>query len=388
MTLLQKLDGWLRWPLRILLTLVLAGVLALAWLIRPLTSAPLVSTPHPAASYEEALTQFEAIQADEAALPLHEGGRSILLSPGHPTEYAFVLLHGLTNSPRQFRQFGELLLARGANVIIPRLAYHGLADRLTDAHAALTANDLLQQVNEGIDIARGLGRRVIVVGLSAGGASTAWIAQHRDDVDTACLLAPFLGLPGVPDGLTAATSRALLRLPNKVLWWDPRVREKIAGPPTNYPRFATRSLGEILRLGAEAEAGSGSLKVRRFILVLSASDLAINNTRAERLAAQWCAASPQTECSLHIFPREDGIIHDFIDPQQPKAQIEKVYPQLLEWILPEEMKTSSPPQARTRRASSNFVWILSNPPLLKTTITSPEEAWLTARSTMVEVSDS
>lgn len=332
--------------LRIILTsaavLVLVGALAVAWLIRPMSPTPLVSHPRPAVSHEEAMSKFQAIQTEEETLPLHEGGRSIVLTKGHQTERAFVLLHGLTNSPRQFRKLGEMLLARGANVVIPRMAYHGLADRLTEAHAALTAEDLIRQVDEGIDIARGLGRRVTVVGLSAGGASAAWIALRRDDVDTVCLLAPFLGIPGIPDRLTPALSRALIRLPNKVLWWDPRVREKIAGPPTNYPRFATRPLGEILRLGADAEAQTQPLKIRRLVVILSESDMAINNARALRLAKKWCAASPQTECSFHIFPRADGVIHDFIDPQQPQAQIEKIYPQLLDWIFPEESEKTPP----------------------------------------------
>lgn len=383
----HKIKTCLRWSFRVLLVLILVGVLAIAWLFRPLSLPPLTSTPQPAATYAEAQTKFEKIQSDEATLSLHEGGRSILLTHGYQTEYAFVLLHGLTNSPRQFRKLGEILFSRGANVVIPRLAYHGFADRLTDAHAALRAEDLIHQVDEGIDIACGLGKRVIVVGLSVSGASTAWIAQHRDDVDTACLLAPFLGLPGIPDGFTGAASRLLLRLPNKVMWWDPRVREKIAGPPTNYPRFATRPLGEVLRIGMEAEAWTEPLKVRRLVVVLSESDLAINNARARRLASQWCAQSPQTECSLHVFPRGDDVIHDFIDPQQPRAQIEKVYPQLLEWILPEAMKKVQP-QARVRRASRSFVWILSNPPLLKTTITSPEDASFTVRSTIAATSGS
>lgn len=343
MTQPRKPRRFLRLALLIAAVLILAGTLALAWLIRPLSLPPLTSTPRPAASCEEALSKFQAIQDEEAELPLHEGGRSIILSHGHQTEHAFVLLHGLTNSPRQFRELGEMLFARGANVVIPRMPYHGLADRLTEAHAALTAEDLIRQVDTGIDIARGLGRRVTVVGLSASGASAAWIAQHRDDVDTVCLFAPFLGVPGIPDRLTPAASRALLRLPNKVLWWDPRVREKIAGPPTNYPRFATRPLGEILRIGVDAEKWPGPLKTRRLVVVLSESDIAINNARALRLAEQWRAASPQTESSIHIFPRADGIIHDFIDPQQPRAQIEKVYPQLLDWIFPESPKKNPEP---------------------------------------------
>lgn len=328
----------LRGVLWLLVALFVAGVVIVAWLARPLTLPPLTATPHPARSYVEAMEKFSTIQIEEAKLPLFDGGRSILLTHGHPTEHVFVLLHGFTNAPRQFREMGERLLALGANVIIPRLAYHGFADRLTEAHAALTAEDMIRHAETGVDIARGLGRRVTVVGLSLSGASTAWIIQRRGDIETACLLAPFLGLPGIPDSFTAAATRILLRLPNKVLWWDPRTRENIAGPPTNYPRYATHPLAEILRIGLEAEEWKGPVQVKRLVLVLSESDIAINNARAQRLVNQWCANSPQTDCSIHVFPASDRVIHDFIDPLQPRAQIEKVYPQLFEWILPEEWR--------------------------------------------------
>ena len=267
-------------------------------------------------------------------MPLHEGGRTIILSHGHPTEHVFVLLHGLTNAPRQFREIGEKLFARGANVVIPRLAHHGLADRLTDEHATLDASDLIRHAETGIDIARGLGRRVTVVGLSVSGVSAAWIAQRRSDVDEVFLLAPFLGLPVVPDRLTAAASGALLRLPNKMMWWDPRVRENLPGPRYNYPRFATRPLGEALRLGLDAGSWDGPLQVERFGIVLTENDPAVNNARTLRLLDQWRAASPRTAFFVHTFPAEEKIPHDFIDPLQPYAQTERVYTQLVDWLLP------------------------------------------------------
>ena len=140
-------------------------VLGAVWLLRPLPLDDLVSAPDPARSYDEAMERWELTQVKEADLPLHDGGRTIVLSHGYPTERVFVLLHGLTNAPRQVRELGEKLFATGANVVIPRLAQHGLADRMTDAHAALTAQDLLRYAQYGVDLAQGLGRKVTVVGL-------------------------------------------------------------------------------------------------------------------------------------------------------------------------------------------------------------------------------
>lgn len=279
------------------------------------------------------MARAEALRAREAALPLHEGGRTIVLSHGHRTDRAFVLLHGLTNSPRQFRELGEALFAAGANVIIPRLTHHGLADRMTEAHGDLTAQDLVRYAESGIDLAQGLGDKVTVVGLSVSGTSAAWLAGERDDLDEVFLLAPLFGPGVVPDSLTPAVTAALVRLPNTFLWWDPKRRENLPGPPTNYPRFPTRGLGEALRLGMAATTPDRPLKVRRLGLILSETDIAVNNARTLRLVEQWRTDSPDTEFFAHTFPAAERVPHDFIDPLQPDARTEEINAKLVPWLM-------------------------------------------------------
>jgi hypothetical protein len=322
----------MRTGLRILAVIAALLLLGLAWFLRPLPLDDLISTPSPALSYEEAMARWAETRATEAALPLHDGGRSIVLTHGHQTDRVFVLLHGLTNAPRQFRELGEELFATGANVVIPRLAHHGLADRMTDAHAALTAQDLIRYAQYGVDLAQGLGRNVTVVGLSVSGVSAAWLAQNREGIDEVFLLAPFFGPAILPDLFAPTLAAALARLPNRMLWWDPRVRENLPGPPYNYPRFATRALGEALRLGLDTAQPDRGLRVNRLGIVLTANDPAVNNARTKSLVEQWHAASPNTEIFLHEFPATENIPHDFIDPLQPDARTDKVNALLVEWM--------------------------------------------------------
>ena len=317
---------------RIVAVLTALLVAVVAWLVRPLPLDDLVSIPDPAFSYEEAKARWERTQTLEAALPLHEGGRTIVMTHGYPTERVFVLLHGLTNAPRQFRELGEKLFATGANVVIPRLAHHGFADRMTDAHAAMTAQDLIRYAQDGVDLAQGLGERIIVVGLSVSGISAAWLAQNRDDIDEVFLLAPLFGPAVVPDPLTPAFAAALCRLPNQMLWWDPRVRESLPGPPYNYPRFSTGALGEALRLGLHTAKPGRPLHINRLGIILTANDLAVNNARTRRLVEQWRLASPETAIFVHEFPASENIPHDFIDPLQPDARTDKVNALLVEWL--------------------------------------------------------
>jgi carboxylesterase len=326
----------MRTALRILAVIAALLMLGAVWLLRPLPLDDLASAPDPARSYDEAMERWELAQANEADLPLHEGGRTIVLSHGHPTEHVFVLLHGLTNAPRQFRELGEKLFATGANVVIPRLAHHGLADRMTDAHAALTAQDLIRYAQYGVDLAQGLGQKVTAVGLSISGISAAWLAQNRDDIDEVFLLAPLFGPAVAPDPLTPAITAALSRLPNKMMWWDPRVRENLPGPPYNYPRFPTRALGEALRLGIHTAQPDRTLRVSRLGVILTENDLAVNNRRTRRLVEQWSTASPETEIFLHEFPAGENIPHDFIDPLQPDARTDKINTLLVEWLTAQD----------------------------------------------------
>jgi carboxylesterase len=149
-----------------------------------------------------------------------------------------VLLHGLTNCPAQFDSLGRLSFARGANVLIPRLPRHGLADRMTRALAYTDVPELCAFTDRVMDAARGLGDSVTVVGLSTGGVMAAWAGQQRADVDRAVVIAPLLGLGYAPGPLTPAAARLMRSLPNLFVWWDSKARERLAGPRRRRWRWA------------------------------------------------------------------------------------------------------------------------------------------------------
>src|SRR5207245_6985782 len=67
---------------------------------------------------------------------------------------------------------GEMFHALGHNVLIARFPHHGLKDRLTTDQVHLTAEELVGLVDEVMDIARGLGDHITLVGLSGGGVMT------------------------------------------------------------------------------------------------------------------------------------------------------------------------------------------------------------------------
>jgi len=69
-----------------------------------------------------------------------------------------------------------------------------MADRKVENLSPLKAEELRDCADTSVDLASGLGQKVYVAGLSAGGTLAAWIAQNRGQVTRAVLIALALGL--------------------------------------------------------------------------------------------------------------------------------------------------------------------------------------------------
>lgn len=255
--------------------------------------------------------------------------RGQMLVHGRRTPRVFVLMHGLSNCPAQFGEFGKLLFRQGHNVLIPRLPFHGQSDRLTDDWKALTAQMMLDSANEAVDAARGLGDRITVVGLSVNAAAAAWVAQNRNDVEQVALLAPFLTPAGMPEWSMAPAARLIQRLPNRFLWWDPKKKASLSGGYA-YPRFPTHAISQVMGIGMDVleSAQREAPRCGSVLLVTTGSDETANNELAQVLAARWKRHKGQAIAGYE-FPREQRVGHDFIDPTQPNQQIDRVYPILL-----------------------------------------------------------
>jgi hypothetical protein len=77
--------------------------------------------------------------------------------PRSKSRAAIILVHGYTNCPQQFKALGQRFYDMGYNVLIAPLPHHGLADRMTEEHGLLTAEELAAYADETVDLAQGLG---------------------------------------------------------------------------------------------------------------------------------------------------------------------------------------------------------------------------------------
>ncbi len=291
------------------------------------------SRPAARVTYEQAVQRIEAMIAAESGI-VCELCPTRLLTHGRAAKNAILFLHGFTNAPRQFVALGQQFFDLGYNVFIPRLPRHGLADRLTRDLQHLTADELLEFTNRAVDLARGLGERLTVCGISLGGLLAAWAGQSRGDVDLAVPIAPDFGLYFLPRTLHRPFVALVRALPDFYIWWDPRTRA--ANPssyPFAYPGFPSHSMAEVTCLALDITDLIRAAKpaAAKIILVSIGGDQAVSNAEIRRVAAIWDAHAPGIVTTFEFDPSYH-LPHDIITPESPRTRIDTVYPKLIELI--------------------------------------------------------
>jgi pimeloyl-ACP methyl ester carboxylesterase len=285
-------------------------------------------------THAEAVARVREIQAAERGLnPVCGYG---LVDQGRRTERAIVLLHGFTSCPKMFEPLAAKLAATGANVLIPRLPLHGLADRMTDDLRHLSAAEVATTASEALEIAAGLGEKVTVAGISLGGILTGWLTQFRPGVDRAVLIASLFSIPVVPEWFSDLLGLVADTVPNFYVWWDWKEKANPPGPPYGYPRFPSHGYGEVLKLAHEVKSTArreAPLSAGDIRVVVNLADPAVNNVATFRVAEAWRRHGAHVR--TYEFPRELGLGHDIISPEQPYARTDVTYPVLIDWIVSE-----------------------------------------------------
>jgi alpha-beta hydrolase superfamily lysophospholipase len=313
----------------------LALLSLILWMaFRPISLAQLESHPQPAGSYEEAIARIKAMQEEDTQDFARDVCVTKLYDHRAKAEHVIVLLHGFTTCPEQFNELGKQYFEAGHNVFIPRMPYHGLSDRLTDALVNLTAENLAAFGDKIIDIAHGLGKKITVMGISGSGTLVAWLAQNRTDLHFALAIAPLLGLAFIPSSLTKLFERFALLLPNFFLWWDPRTK---ANNPYSiyyaYPRYPTHALGEIIRLAmiTQAQAKKFPPAASNITMIINDAEPAVSNPQVLNLLQLWRKHGKGNLNEYH-FEKELKLPHDIITPDTPGVPIGDIHPRLIQAV--------------------------------------------------------
>jgi carboxylesterase len=318
--------------------LIALAVLSLvsAFVMMPVDRTPLPSLAHPSADYGSAVAAYDSMRAVEAPLVATDGASLIYLH-GHRTPRALVLVHGITNSPRQFRELAEQFHARGYNVIVPRLPLHGLRGGDVDALRALTADKLRDYGDAAANMADGLGDTVLVMGLSTGGLVAAWMAHHRPDVTRVVVIAPALKLARLPAMLATPAMNVADRMPNVTIRQRPDTTR-----PHAYFGVSTRALAETFRFAATivGEAEAGPAMVHDLTLVTNGNDRTVDEQSALALGDAWAQHGSVSVVRYRFDPAE-ALPHDIIDVTQRCGAPQLVYPVLIALMEKREPATAT-----------------------------------------------
>jgi len=110
------------------------------------------------------------------------------------TKIAILYLHGFSASQAEGEPVHRDLAEKyNANLYLSRLACHGIAGGDT-AMISLTAGKYLASAEKALAIANKLGDEVIVIGTSAGGALTLFLAARNPDIRAIVLYSPCVAL--------------------------------------------------------------------------------------------------------------------------------------------------------------------------------------------------
>ena len=231
-----------------------------------------------------------------------------------------MLLHGLGSCPAQMSALAAVLADDGYMVYLPLLPEHGEIGGTGRSLDGLTEERYRDVGDRTVDIARGFGLPVSVLGISAGGNVAAWIAEHRSDVEVAVVVSPALGLGRVPSFVTTGAMNLFGRLPSIGFPYGETV-------PHTYDGLATRPLATTFNFGRSLieTAGQKRPAAKRVAFVVNEHDHTYSNDLALKLAGRMQAV-------VQALPASLKLPSDSIDPLRSGARVDAVYPLLVSLV--------------------------------------------------------
>ena len=296
-------------------------VLGLAAVV-PAGAGDLRSHPNPTHDYDAAVARANEIIAADSAVAA-PGGESILLVHGKKAPRAVVLLHGFTDSPKQFAALADSLYALGDNVFVPRLPHHAEAGRDARQLAKLSAADLCRTGDASVDVAAGLGDTVVVAGLSVGGTIAAWVAEHRPEVKRAVVIAPPFEVYHVPAVLEKPIVNLSSHIPNVTRRATPD-----SARPDRDPGYTTHALAQVLKLGmvVRRDAGRDVPSSAEVLFLVNANDGTVKTAPVVDLARLWNDRG--VPVTVFELPDSLRLAHNILDPIRQRSDADAVYPTL------------------------------------------------------------
>ncbi len=270
------------------------------------------------------------IAANEAEVPdLRDGSAKRIVwagAPGEQTAVSIVVMHGFSSGVGEISPVPERVAeALGANLFLQRLSGHG---RDGAAMAEPSAGDWLADMGEAMAVGRVLGRRVMAMGVSTGGALVTFAAADpalSAEMDAAVLISPNYRVKGL-------VGRAI-EWPGAASWLPLLAGAERNLPPANelqaaiwttqYPTRSVAPLGALTRQARRINLAQ--IEVTSLIFAAE-QDRVTDAASARSAAARWGARSvlvpvvmgPDDDPSAHVLAGEAR------SPGQTDAMVERI----------------------------------------------------------------
>ena len=211
-----------------------------------------------------------------------------------------LVVHGFTGNPSSMRELAQTFADAGFNVELPRLSGHGTeVSDLFDkrwSHWSADAEAAYQRLSKRCT-------KVVVAGLSMGGALTLWLAtQHPELAGIVCInpVTQPLGddMMGAIKGMIDAGTEAFPGIGSDIA--DPNVKE------SSYPETPLRALSSLMIDGvAPLSSMYGSIKVP-MMLFSSRNDHVVDPQQGDYLAANYGGRCERVmlEKSFHVATQD------------------------------------------------------------------------------------
>ena len=244
------------------------------------------------------------------------------------TPIALVYVHGFSASKGEVRPLADRVAAAiGANLFYTRLTGHGQDGA---AMATGSVNAWVNDYGEALAIARLIGERVVVIGVSTGASLASWAATQpgpMSDIAGLAMISPNYGVQ--------AAGAEILTMP-----WGAQIARLVAGAErgftpvndlhatfwtTRYPIEATLPMAALTRLAYDAPVETTRVPA---LFVLSDKDAVVRPELTREIAARWGAPHEIVTVDDSGDPYNHVIAGDALSPSTTEPLAEKI----TEWI--------------------------------------------------------
>lgn len=239
-------------------------------------------------SINQTVDILEKVRQSELEIGLRNAAcRSQFLVHPYTTSKVCLFLHGFTAGPYQFEPLGKALFNQGYNVLVPLQPGHGLAGDWNSHNPPPLATDIKtyqEFVLNWVEIAKTLGEKVVVGGLSSGGTLTAWLAlEYPQEVDRALLFTPYLSNQNLLFDLLIKI------LPVYFEWFN-----KDASGNFGYKGFRVPALRIFLELGEQVLKQAQNHPAAPILMVCSESDRAVSRSKQQDFFTRVVKQQPKS----------------------------------------------------------------------------------------------